>query len=46
MAALAIVLGRTLLRFVSLALIRRIGAGVCAVLAVVTAIEAIRLLTA
>ncbi len=45
-AALAIVLGRTLLRFVSLALIRRIGAGVCAVLAVVTATEAIRLLTA
>ena len=41
-AALAIVLGRTLLRFVSLGLIRRIGAGVCAVLAVVTAIDAIR----
>ena len=41
-AALAIVLGRTLLRFVSLGLIRRIGAGVCAVLAVVTAADAIR----
>ncbi len=41
-AALAIVLGRTLLRVLSLGLIRRIGAGVCAVLAVVTAIEAIR----
>jgi putative Ca2+/H+ antiporter (TMEM165/GDT1 family) len=41
-AALAIVLGRTLLRFLSLGLIRRIGAGVCAVLAVVTTIEAIR----
>ena len=41
-AALAIVLGRTLLRVLSLGVIRRIGAGVCAVLAVVTAIEAIR----
>jgi putative Ca2+/H+ antiporter (TMEM165/GDT1 family) len=41
-AALAIVLGRTLLRVLSLGLIRRIGAGVCAVLAVVTAIDAIR----
>ena len=41
-AALAIVLGRTLLRYLSLGLIRRIGAGVCAVLAVVTAIDAIR----
>jgi len=41
-AALAIVLGRTLLRFLSLGVIRRIGAGVCAVLAVVTAVEAIR----
>jgi putative Ca2+/H+ antiporter (TMEM165/GDT1 family) len=41
-AALAIVLGRTLLRFLSLGLIRRIGAGVCAVLALVTAIDAIR----
>jgi putative Ca2+/H+ antiporter (TMEM165/GDT1 family) len=44
-AGLAMVLGRTLLRFVSLGLIRRIGAGVCAVLAVVTAIDAIRQLT-
>jgi putative Ca2+/H+ antiporter (TMEM165/GDT1 family) len=34
-AGLAIVLGRTLLRYLSLALIRRIGAGVCAVLAVI-----------
>jgi Ca2+/H+ antiporter, TMEM165/GDT1 family len=40
-AALAIVLGRTLLRVLSLGLIRRIGAGVCAVLAIVTAIDAI-----
>jgi Ca2+/H+ antiporter, TMEM165/GDT1 family len=44
-AGLAIVLGRTLLRFLSLGLIRRVGAGVCAVLAVVTAIDAIRQLT-
>ena len=44
-AGLAIVLGRTLLRYVSLGLIRRIGAGVCAVLAVVTLIDAIRQLT-
>ena len=41
-AALAILLGRTLLRYLSLGLIRRIGAGVCAVLAVVTAVDAIR----
>ncbi len=41
-AALAILLGRTLLRYLSLGLIRRIGAGVCAVLAVVSAIDAIR----
>lgn len=34
-AALAILLGRTLLRYLSLAIIRRIGAGVCAVLAVI-----------
>jgi putative Ca2+/H+ antiporter (TMEM165/GDT1 family) len=34
-AGLAILLGRTLLRYLSLALIRRIGAGVCAVLAVI-----------
>ena len=44
-AALAIVLGRTLLRFLSLGLIRRIGAGVCAVLAVVSTIDAISHLT-
>ena len=41
-AGLAVVLGRTLLRFVSLAVIRRIGAGVCAVLAVLAAVDAIR----
>lgn len=40
-AALAIVLGRTLLRFISLGLIRRIGAGVCAVLAVLATYDAI-----
>jgi len=40
-AGLAIVLGRTLLRFVSLGLIRRIGAGVCAVLAVLAAYDVI-----
>jgi putative Ca2+/H+ antiporter (TMEM165/GDT1 family) len=40
-AGLAIVLGRTLLRFVSLGLIRRIGAGVCALLAVLAAYEAV-----
>jgi putative Ca2+/H+ antiporter (TMEM165/GDT1 family) len=43
-AALAIGLGRTLLRLISLGLIRRIGAGVCALLAVVTAIDAIQAL--
>ena len=41
-AGLAVVLGRTLLRFLSLALIRRIGAGVCALLAVLAAVDAIR----
>ena len=41
-AGLAIVLGRTLLRYLSLGLIRRIGAGVCAVLALATATDAIR----
>ena len=40
-AGLAIVLGRTLLRFVSLGLIRRIGAGVCAVLAVLAAYDVV-----
>jgi Ca2+/H+ antiporter, TMEM165/GDT1 family len=40
-AGLAIVLGRTLLRFVSLGLIRRIGAGVCALLAVLAAYDVI-----
>ena len=34
-AGLAVVLGRTLLRFVRLSTIRRLGAGVCLVLAVV-----------
>jgi putative Ca2+/H+ antiporter (TMEM165/GDT1 family) len=41
-AARAIVLGRTLLRHLSLALIRRIGAAVCAVLAILSAVDAIR----
>lgn len=40
-AALAIVLGRTLLRFISLGLIRRIGAGVCAVLAAIASYDVI-----
>jgi putative Ca2+/H+ antiporter (TMEM165/GDT1 family) len=40
-AALAIVLGRTLLRFVSLGLIRRIGAGICALLAVLAAYDVV-----
>ena len=40
-AGLAIVLGRTLLRFVSLGLIRRIGAGVCALLALLAAYDVI-----
>ena len=39
-AGLAIVLGRTLLRFVSLSLIRRIAAAVCAVLAALAAYDA------
>jgi putative Ca2+/H+ antiporter (TMEM165/GDT1 family) len=38
--ALGVVVGRTLTRFVSLSLIRRVGASVCAVLAVVAAAEA------
>ena len=41
-AGLAVVLGRTLLRLISLTLIRRIGAGVCAALAVLAAIDAAR----
>ena len=41
-AGLAIVLGRTLLRFVSLTLIRRVAAAVCAVLAVLAAYDAAR----
>jgi putative Ca2+/H+ antiporter (TMEM165/GDT1 family) len=40
-AGLAIVLGRTLLRFVSLRLIRRIGAGVCALLAALAAYDVV-----
>jgi Ca2+/H+ antiporter, TMEM165/GDT1 family len=40
-AGLAVVLGRTLLRFVSLSTIRRVGAGVCAVLAVLAAFDAV-----
>jgi putative Ca2+/H+ antiporter (TMEM165/GDT1 family) len=40
-AGLAIVLGRTLLRFVSLGLIRRIGAVICAALAVLAAYDVI-----
>jgi putative Ca2+/H+ antiporter (TMEM165/GDT1 family) len=38
--ALGVVVGRTLTRYVKLSLIRRIGAGVCAVLAVVATVEA------
>jgi len=41
-AGLAVMLGRTLLRFISLGLIRRIGAGVCVVLAAIAAVDAIR----
>jgi Ca2+/H+ antiporter, TMEM165/GDT1 family len=40
-AGLAIVLGRTLLRFVSLGLIRRIGAVICAALAVLSVYDVI-----
>lgn len=40
-AGLAVLLGRTLLRHVRLATIRRVGAGVCAVLAVVAAYDLI-----
>jgi Ca2+/H+ antiporter, TMEM165/GDT1 family len=38
--ALGVIVGRTLTRYVKLSLIRRIGAGVCAVLAVVATVEA------
>ena len=44
-AALAIILGRTLLRYIRLGLIRRIGAVVCAVLAALAAYDAISSLT-
>jgi Ca2+/H+ antiporter, TMEM165/GDT1 family len=39
-AGLGVVLGRTLVRFVRLSLIRRIGAVICAVLAVVAVVDA------
>jgi len=42
-AGLAILLGRTLLRFVSLGLIRRVGAGICALFALLAAYEALTL---
>jgi putative Ca2+/H+ antiporter (TMEM165/GDT1 family) len=38
--AIGVVVGRTLTRFVRLSVIRRVGGGVCAVLAVVAAVEA------
>jgi putative Ca2+/H+ antiporter (TMEM165/GDT1 family) len=41
-AGLAVVLGRTLLRYVSLSTIRRVGAAVCAVLAAVAAYDILR----
>jgi putative Ca2+/H+ antiporter (TMEM165/GDT1 family) len=41
-AGLAVVLGRTLLRYVSLATIRRVGAAVCAVLAAVAVYDVLR----
>jgi putative Ca2+/H+ antiporter (TMEM165/GDT1 family) len=41
-AGLGVLVGKTLTRFVRLATIRRIGGTVCAVLAVVTAVEALR----
>jgi putative Ca2+/H+ antiporter (TMEM165/GDT1 family) len=44
-AGLAVVLGRTLLRFVKLSTIRRVGAVVCLVLAVVAAYDVVRDLT-
>jgi putative Ca2+/H+ antiporter (TMEM165/GDT1 family) len=44
-AGLAVVLGRTLLRFVKLSTIRRVGAAVCLLLALVAAYDVIRSLT-
>jgi putative Ca2+/H+ antiporter (TMEM165/GDT1 family) len=44
-AALAVLLGRTLLRFVRLSTIRRVGALVCLVLACVAAYDVVRSLT-
>ncbi len=44
-AGLAVVLGRTLLRFVRLSTIRRIGAVVCLVLALVATYDVVRALT-
>ena len=44
-AGLAVVLGRTLLRFVKLSTIRRVGAVVCLVLAIVAAYDVVRDLT-
>ena len=44
-AALAVLLGRTLLRFVRLSTIRRVGAAVCLVLACVAAYDVVRSLT-
>ena len=44
-AALAVLLGRTLLRFVRLSTIRRVGAVVCLVLACVAAYDVVRSLT-
>jgi len=44
-AGLAVVLGRTLLRFVRLSTIRRVGAVVCLVLAIVAAYDVVRDLT-
>ena len=44
-AGLAVVLGRTLLRFVRLSTIRRVGAVVCLVLAVVAAYDVVRSVT-
>ena len=44
-AALAVLLGRTLLRFVRLSTIRRVGAVVCLVLACIAAYDVVRSLT-
>ncbi len=43
-AGLAVLLGRTLLKFVRLSTIRRVGAGLCFVLALVAAYDVIRTL--